>query len=125
MEKALSYSERKIWEAARCPKVSLGASFSRDIRCTASDDAVILDDIQDAAERQGEEMLIEGIDAIDHWAHELGISYEELYFFIEARAREIYNLGREEGVRLALMSGWMDGFIKGYIARERNRVGPT
>lgn len=87
---------------------------------------MILDDIQVVVERHGEEMQIEGIDALHYWAKELGISRNELYDFIEMRAKEIDALVQVEGVRIALMSGWMDGFVKGYFThRERRGVAPT
>lgn len=87
---------------------------------------MILDEVREVVEREGEEMMIENINAIDHWAKKLGITHEELYDFVEARANEVYELIKEErGYKNPLMSGWMDAFINGYAVAERMRRGPT
>lgn len=84
---------------------------------------MILDDINDEVERYGEELMIEGINAIDHYAKRLGVTPNELFDFVEERAMEIYEFSKTEGVRTALMSGWMDGWTKGFATAERIRDG--
>lgn len=84
---------------------------------------MILDEINDEIERYGEELRIEGINAIDHYAKKLGVTSEELFEFVEDRAREIYEFGKTEEVKTTLMSGWLDGFTKGYATAERIKGG--
>lgn len=83
---------------------------------------MILDDIQAEVERQAEEMQIEGINAVDHFARRIGVSREELLDFVEERAGEMYELRRSgRGVKETLMIGYMDAMAKGFALGRRSK----